>query len=130
MPLRLTGLLSGWVFDLAIGWSSVSGPARHARASHHPKPRSEGVPGLVAGRHPRDQQQYRSLRHDPENPGRWPSRSEAVHSVCCQLVRRQVPDNIILGILTDPEFGISESIFRTADGQPVPSPEEYARRQI
>lgn len=67
---------------------------------------------------------------DPDDPGRWPSRSEAVLYVCCQLVRQQVPDDVILGILTDPELGISDSIFRTSDGQSVPSPEKYARRQV
>ena len=38
-------------------------------------------------------------------------RSNAVHYVCCELIRLQVPDDIIFSIITDPDFGISESIL-------------------
>lgn len=67
---------------------------------------------------------------DPDDPGRFPSRSEAVFHVCCELTRRGVPDAKILGILLDRAWGISDSIYKRADGAAVPRPEDYARRQI
>ncbi len=42
---------------------------------------------------------------------RWPSRSEQVFYVCCALVRAGVPDETHLGILLNPEWGVSESIL-------------------
>lgn len=53
------------------------------------------------------------------------SRSAWVFDVVCNLVRCEVPDNVIYAILTDPDFGISESILdKGANG------EKYAIRQI
>lgn len=62
---------------------------------------------------------------DPDNPAKWPSRSEAVFWVTCELVRANVDDDTIFSILTDPDWGISASILdkgRTAA--------KYAMRQI
>ncbi|HMR31852.1 MAG TPA: DUF5906 domain-containing protein [Geminicoccaceae bacterium] len=67
---------------------------------------------------------------DPADPNRFPSRSEAVHYVACSLVRCKVPNELVLGILTDPAFSISESIFTNKNGSRVPNPEKYATRQI
>jgi hypothetical protein len=62
---------------------------------------------------------------DPDDPRRFPSRSEAVFYVCCSLVRGGVPDEVIYSILTDPKFRISESILETGRRS-----ERYALRQI
>src|SRR5690606_958635 len=43
---------------------------------------------------------------DPDDPNRWPSRSEPLFWVCCELVRAEVKDETIYAILTDPEWAI------------------------
>ena len=53
------------------------------------------------------------------------SRSAWVLDVTCQLVRCNVPDEKIFAILTDPDFGISESILEKGS-----SAARYAARQI
>lgn len=58
------------------------------------------------------------------------SRSAWVFDALCQLVRAKVPDEVMLGLLTDPKWGISDSIFRTRDGQQIRNPEKGALRQI
>ena len=50
------------------------------------------------------------LGEDPDNPARWPSRSEMVYYVACELVRAQVADETILGIFLDAHYKISDSI--------------------
>jgi len=45
--------------------------------------------------------------------------------VTCQLVRRDVPDDVIFAILTDPDFAISESVLEKGSNA-----ERYAVRQI
>lgn len=62
---------------------------------------------------------------DPDDPHRFPSRSEAVFYVCCQLVRSGIPDEVIYSVLTDERFGISESILETGRRA-----QKYALRQI
>lgn len=62
---------------------------------------------------------------DPDDPRRFPSRSEAVFYVCCQLVRSGVEDETIYAVLTDPKFGIAESVLETGRRA-----EKYAMRQI
>ncbi|MDJ0953375.1 MAG: DUF5906 domain-containing protein [Acidimicrobiia bacterium] len=62
---------------------------------------------------------------DPNDPHKYPSRSEALFAVCCQLVRNGVDDKVVYSVITDPDFAISESVLekgRTA--------ERYALRQI
>lgn len=61
---------------------------------------------------------------DPDDPTKYPSRSEVVMRVCCDLIRAEVPDEIIFSVLTDPSFAISQSILEK------PRPEKYALRQI
>ncbi len=53
------------------------------------------------------------------------SRSAWVFDAVCNLVRCKVPDDIILGILLDPDWTISESVLEIGSGA-----EKYARRQI
>lgn len=62
---------------------------------------------------------------DPDNPTRFPSRSEALFYVCCELVRADLDDDTIFAIITDPEFGISSSIIDKGKGA-----SKYAMRQI
>ncbi len=63
--------------------------------------------------------------HDSEDPDKYPSRSEALFAVCCALAKAGVSDDIILGIITDQDFGISASILDKNQNA-----ERYARRQI
>jgi hypothetical protein len=63
---------------------------------------------------------------DPNDATKYPSRSEVVWAVVCDLVRQKVPDEIIFSILTDPEFGVSESILEKGPRRS----EAYALKQI
>lgn len=65
---------------------------------------------------------------DPDRPRnseapRYPSRSEAVFHVACDLARAGCAENVIAGILINPDFGISASILERRT--PIP----YALRQ-
>jgi len=53
------------------------------------------------------------------------SRSAWVFDAICNMVRRDVPDDIIFSILTDPDYDISESILEKGSNA-----EKYAIRQI
>ncbi|HMN37312.1 MAG TPA: hypothetical protein PKD49_06325 [Hyphomicrobium sp.] len=57
--------------------------------------------------------------------GKDPSRSEWLFDVVCHLVRQQVPDELIKGIIMDPQWGISESVLELKAGA-----ERYAEKQI
>lgn len=59
---------------------------------------------------------------DPDKPNS--DRSAKVFGVCCELVRRGVPDGLLLGILTDPRWPISAHVLEQ------PQHEKYAWRQI
>ena len=48
---------------------------------------------------------------DPDNPAKWPSRSEALFWICCELVRAGCDDDTIFSVITDPDFLISESVL-------------------
>jgi hypothetical protein len=61
---------------------------------------------------------------DPDNLSKYPSRSDAVWYVACELVRCQVKDEVIFSILTDPNFAISAHILDQRN------PEKSAQRQI
>lgn len=58
------------------------------------------------------------------------SRSAWVFDAVCHLVRARVPETMILGLLTDKNWGISDSILRQRSGNTIPNPEKYALRQI
>lgn len=53
------------------------------------------------------------------------SRSEWLFDAVCQLVRANVPDEVIYAVITDPDFGISESVLDKGSRT-----DAYARRQI
>ncbi len=55
----------------------------------------------------------------------FPSRSERLLWVCCELVRAGIDDEIIYSIITDDQFKISESVLEKGSGT-----ERYALRQI
>jgi hypothetical protein len=61
---------------------------------------------------------------DPEDPDRWPSRSEALFFTCCALWRGGLTAQEIYGIITDPSWVISESVL---DARDTPA---YAHKQI
>lgn len=60
---------------------------------------------------------------DPLDPTKYPSRSEALFKVCCDLVRADVPDEMIFAVIT----GSNEIATSVRD---KPSWESYALRQI
>src|SRR4051812_41113578 len=60
----------------------------------------------------------------PNDLTRFPTRSEALFFVCCDLVRAGVEDDVIASIILDRDLGISASVIDK------PRPNEYAARQI
>jgi hypothetical protein len=63
---------------------------------------------------------------DPDEPKDGDnSRSAWLFDFCCQLVRGNVPDEVIYAIVTDPKFLISESVLELKGNA-----ERYALRQI
>ncbi len=62
---------------------------------------------------------------DPDNPSRFPSRSEALFFVCCEMVRADLDNDTIYSVITDPDFLISTSVLDKGRGI-----EGYAKRQI
>lgn len=74
----------------------------------------------VQGRHPDEPKKGNGPGGADDN-----SRSVWVHDFCCGLVRCEVPDEIILGILLDPQFGISESVLEKGSNA-----KKYAARQL
>ncbi len=63
--------------------------------------------------------------HDPDAPKSGDnSRSAWVFDVCCSLVRAGVPDDVILGVVTDPSFLISAHVLEQPDST------TYAWRQV
>ena len=62
--------------------------------------------------------------HDPDDPGRFSSRSDAVWYATCEMVRGEIDDDTIYAVLTDKDWGISAHVFDQGN------PEEYAIRQI
>lgn len=63
--------------------------------------------------------------HDPDKPGKFPGRSEALFACICEMVRSGVPDEIIYSVITDPTWRISDSVLDK--GRRV---HDYAVRQI
>lgn len=61
---------------------------------------------------------------DPDDPTKYPSRSEALFAVLCELVRADVADDVIAAVILDPDFGVSAHVLKQ------PRPRDYAQRQI
>lgn len=62
---------------------------------------------------------------DPDDPTKYPSRSEPLFAVCCALARANVDDETIYSIITDKDFAISESVLEKGSNT-----ERYALKQI
>lgn len=62
---------------------------------------------------------------DPEDPTKYPSRSEVLWSVVCELVRCGASDDAIFSVITDPEFAVSKSVLGQGSNA-----SRYAIRQI
>lgn len=62
---------------------------------------------------------------DPDDPTRWESRSEPLHYVTNSMTRCGVPDEVILSVLENPVFKISESVLEKGRGA-----RKYALKQI
>lgn len=62
---------------------------------------------------------------DPNEPAKYPSRSEALFAACCALIRSNVQDDMIFAVITNPIFQISASVLDKGNGA-----ERYAIRQI
>lgn len=60
----------------------------------------------------------------PDEPGRFPSRSEAMFYVLCARIRAGVADDVLAAMLLDGSLGISGHVLEQ------PGPERYAARQI
>ena len=61
---------------------------------------------------------------DKNDPEKYPSRSEAVFHVVCELIRKQVDTDTIASILLNRDFEISKSVYEKR------RPENYVIRQI
>ncbi|WP_154664678.1 DUF5906 domain-containing protein [Gemmobacter nectariphilus] len=61
---------------------------------------------------------------DPDAPGRYPSRSEVLFAVLCQLARAGVDDDTMAALILDPDHGVSAHV------REQPRPEQYVARQI
>jgi len=62
--------------------------------------------------------------HDPDEPTRFASRSEAMWHVVCELTRRTVPDDLILGIVSDGVWPVSAHV------RAQKNPHQYALKQL
>lgn len=62
---------------------------------------------------------------DPDDPQKYPSRSEALFAACCGMIRAGLSDETIFAIITDKDFGIAESVVQLGSRA-----ETYALRQI
>lgn len=63
--------------------------------------------------------------NDPDDPARWPSRSEPQFWVACEMIRQGASDDDVYLALTNPNWGIAEGIREKGHKF-----EKYALRQI
>ncbi|SEJ51082.1 Virulence-associated protein E [Marinovum algicola] len=61
---------------------------------------------------------------DPDDPSKYPSRSEVLFAVLCEMIRAGVDDDVMAAVILDPEYGISAHVLEQ------PKPKGYAGRQI
>jgi len=61
---------------------------------------------------------------DPDDPAKWEDRSDLVLHVLCEMIRADVQDEVLLGVILDPDFGVSAHVLEQKN------PETYARRQV
>lgn len=65
---------------------------------------------------PEDIKEIIRVGSDPDDPDRFKSDSEAQWLVTCALARYRVPPELIVGILTDPQWGVSRTILKKKRG--------------
>lgn len=75
------------------------------------------------GVNPKYKELIREGRWEKE-PDRYSSRSEAVFAVVCELIKAGVSENVIIWVLTNPNFKISEKILQQKD------PVKFAKIEI
>ena len=61
---------------------------------------------------------------DPDDPNKYPSRSEALWAAMCEMVRAGCTDDQIAAVILDPDYGISGHVLDQ------PKPHQYAARQV
>lgn len=61
---------------------------------------------------------------DPDDPTKYPSRSEVLFAVLCEMIRAGVDDDMIAACVLDPDYGISAHVLEQ------PRPQQYVARQI
>ena len=61
---------------------------------------------------------------DPDDPTKWEDRSDLVLHVLCEMIRADLPDDVLLGVILDPDFRVSAHVLEPKN------PEKYARRQL
>ncbi|WP_417713992.1 primase-helicase family protein [Pseudophaeobacter arcticus] len=61
---------------------------------------------------------------DPDDPAKYPSRSEVLFAVLCEMVRADVPDDVIAACVMDRDHAISAHVLDQ------PRPQQYVTRQI
>ena len=61
---------------------------------------------------------------DPDDPTKYPSRSEVLFAVLCELVRAEVEDDVMASVVLDGDYTISAHV------QDQPNPRRYVARQI
>nr|QIG67123.1 integrase protein [Rhizobium phage RHph_TM26] len=61
---------------------------------------------------------------DVDDPGRYPSRSEVLFAVLCEMIRGGCTDDQIAAVIMDPDYKISNHVLEQ------PRPQSYVARQI
>ncbi|MCV6584431.1 MAG: phage/plasmid primase, P4 family [Marinibacterium sp.] len=61
---------------------------------------------------------------DPDDPTKWEDRSDLVLHVLCEMIRADVQDDVLLGVILDADFGVSAHVLEQKN------PVTYARRQV
>ena len=60
----------------------------------------------------------------PDDPNHYPSQSEVVMAVCCEMIRAGCGDTLVASVLLDKNLGVSRHIYRQGH------PQDYTARQI
>lgn len=114
-------------YDIAQFTKAVRGPGPNAGPSTSPK--ADTFPAPLADVDALGPDVPDTLKaaivSGPSDPDKFPSRSEFLIWVVCELVRLGVSDELILAALITPGFKLAESVLDKRSGA-----ERYARRQL
>lgn len=61
---------------------------------------------------------------DPDAPGKWDDRSQLVFYILCEMIRADVPEDVMKAVILDPDLAISAHVREQKDA------DAYADRQI